>query len=313
MNISIREIKYILTVAEEKNISRAALKLNISQPALSQAILKIEATIGVPLFARNKNGFSLTNIGHIFVEYGTKILESMDAIENYLHPSDTHTQESLSVGIPYYLSSIIMPPVLHEFDKAHPNINIMLTELPSHNLETELIQRRISMAIIPLPIQSTGIDYTELIHSRMSIFLSEDDPLTKKLYTKEGCDGNYIDLHELRDAPFIMLKKNQRTTTVAETLMHNANIDHKISYVTQNFDTLKQLVSNGMGIALVPDIYITETEEKSLKLTRAYLEESQDFPWIIVAAYEAGSRLSRGSYDFIRFIKKTWIQYNSDQ
>ena len=74
MNLSTREIEYILAVAQEKSISRAAQSLNISQPALSQAILKMEAAIGNSLFIRTKSGFVLTETGDIFVKYGTKIM-----------------------------------------------------------------------------------------------------------------------------------------------------------------------------------------------------------------------------------------------
>lgn len=69
-------------------------------------------------------------------------------------------------------------------------------------------------------------------------------------------------------------------------MLHNARIDPQIAILTANFDTLKRMVSNGLGIALVPDLYISKEEEAALGLCRAYLEEGQDLPWKIALAFE---------------------------
>lgn len=286
MNISTREIEYILTVAREKSISKAAQSLCISQPALSQAILKIEAMVGVPLFIRTKTGFLTTEIGDIFVKYGGKIMHCVDQMERDLDPQRRTAAEQLRIGVPYYLGSRIMPQALRKFQLLYPNIQISLIERPSQDLEVDLLQQRSDIAVVPLPIQLVGIRYQEIITSRISVLLSEDDPFVGRLYQKPGDGASYVDLSVLENAPFVMLNQNHRTATVAMVMLHNVLIDPQIAFLTSNFDTLKRMVSNGLGIALVPDIYVSEEEERTLHLRRAYLEEGQDLPWTIALAFE---------------------------
>lgn len=286
MNLSTREIEYILAVAQEKSISRAAQSLNISQPALSQAILKMEAAIGNPLFIRTKSGFVLTETGDIFVKYGTKIMGCVDQMEEGLNLQRRTATESLRVGVPYYLGSRIMPQLLGKFQILYPNIQITLIEMPSQDLEVELLNQRSDIAIVPLPIQLVGIRYQEIITSRITVVLSESDPFKRTFYRKPGGDAYYVDLSALEEAPFVMLNQNHRTSTVAMAMLHNVLVDPQIAFLTANFDTLKRLVSKGLGIALVPDLYISKEEEAMLGLRKAYLEENQSLPWKIALAFE---------------------------
>lgn len=307
MNISTREIEYILTVAQEKSISRAAQSLNISQPALSQAILKIEAIIGVPLFIRTKNGIVLTEIGDIFVKYGAEIMGCVDQLERGLNPQRKTATESLRIGVPYYLGSRIMPPFLRKFQDIYPSIQITLIEMASQDLEVELLNQRIDIAVVPLPMQLLGIRYQEIITSRIAVVLSQDNPFRQQFYCRPGDDAFYVDLSSLEKAPFVMLNQNHRTATVAMAMLHNVLINPHISFLTSNFDTLKQLISHNLGIALVPDLYISEEEVDTLRLCRAYLEGEQDLPWTIALAFEEFRVPSSAAQCFAEYMK-TWAE-----
>lgn len=303
MNISTREIEYILAIAREKSISKAAQSLSISQPALSQAILKIEAAIGVPLFLRTKNGFILTETGDIFVKYGTKIMDCVDEIERGLNPQRRTAMETLRIGVPYYLGSRIMPQLLGKFQALYPNIRITLIEMPSQDLEVELLNQRSDIAIVPLPIQLVGIRYQEIMTSRITVVLAENDPFKRMFYRKPGDDAYYVDLSTLEKAPFVMLNQNHRTATVAMAMLHNVPVDPHIAFLTANFDTLKRMVSNGLGIALVPDLYISKEEESALGLCKAYLEENQNLPWKIALAFEEFRVPSSAAQCFADYMK----------
>ncbi len=307
MNISTREIEYILAVAREKSISKAALNLSISQPALSQAILKIEAAIGAPLFIRTKNGFVLTETGDIFVKYGTEIMGCVDQIERGLNPRRRTAMESLRIGVPYYLGSRIMPQLLGKFQALYPNIQITLIEMPSQDLEVELLNQRSDIAIVPLPIQLVGIRYQEIIASRITVVLSENDPFRQAFYRKPGDDSYYVDLSALEKAPFVMLNQNHRTSTVAMAMLHNVLIDPQIAILTASFDTLKRMVSNGLGVALVPDLYISKEDESALGLRKAYLEKDQDLPWKIALAFEEFRVPSSAAQCFADYMK-VWAE-----
>ncbi|MFA6505717.1 MAG: LysR family transcriptional regulator, partial [Treponemataceae bacterium] len=103
MNLSLREIEYVLTVAAEENITRASEKLYIAQPSLSQAIKKIEDEIGHPLFTRVKNKIKLTEEGRLFVESGQQINKTVRDLENKLNALSQNNCGHLALGMPFHL------------------------------------------------------------------------------------------------------------------------------------------------------------------------------------------------------------------
>lgn len=301
MNISIREIEYILAVASLGSISKAAQKMYISQPSLSQTVSKIETSLGYPLFYRTKSGISLTSSGRIFVKHGREILDTVNLLETELRSSSG--QENLLVGIPLYLGSYILPPALSKFRFLYPNAEITLTELSSKALEDELLQKKIDLAIFPLPIQSNGIYHELLCSSRMCLLVAADSPYMQYTYQKFSSDKQFIDLNRLRNAPFVSLHEGQRLNTVSQIIFHFVGINPPTVFTTRNFNTLKHMVASGAGVAIVPEQYITEEDRTLLKLACLHLEEEQNYHWDIVAAYNESSRVSEFAQQFVSVVQ----------
>ena len=301
MNISIREIEYILAIASLGSISKAAQKMYISQPSLSQTVLKIETSLGYPLFYRTKSGISLTGSGRIFVKHGQEILNTVKVLESELRSGSGH--ENLLVGIPLYLGSYVLPPALSKFKSFYPDAEITLTELPSKSLEDELLQKKIDLAIFPLPIQSNGIYHELLCSSRMCLLTASDSPYMQYTYQKFSSDKQFVDLNCFRNAPFVSLHEGQRLNTVSHIIFNFVGINPPIVFTTKNFNTLKHMVASGAGVAIVPEQYISQEDRTLLKLTCLHLEEEQNYHWDIVAAYNDASRLSEIAQQFVAVVQ----------
>lgn len=309
MRLSIQEIQYVLTVAETGNITKAAETLFISQPALSQAIMKIEVNIGATLFVRDKKKMSLTQEGHLFVKNGTKILRYMDQIEQDIQKRAQLTREQLRIGIPYYLGSQIMPPALKVYHQKYPEIQVLLLEKPTNQLEEELLRQTIDLAVLPLPFQSSKISYKPLFEGSMCLLMPENSPLL------QYCQGEprRIDLAKLSDVPFISTNAQigQRSAIVFDLMMRGAKTSPKTVFVSKNFNTVKQMVACDMGVALIPSVYVSKEELSSLGLVCIPPLENQSYQWSVVAAYHTAFPLPESAKKFIRVLR-TYFQQDTD-
>ncbi len=306
VRLSTQEIQYVLTVAETGSITKAAEKLFISQSALSQAIMKTEVNIGAPLFDRDKKKLPLTEAGVLFVKNGAKIIHYMEQIERDIQKRSRLTQKQLRIGIPYYLGSQVMPPALKAYHQEYPEIQVLLLEKSSFQLEDELLRQAIDLAVLPLPFQSSKIIYEPLFEGPMCLLIPAGSPLLR------FCRGDpgRIDLTELGDVPFISTDAQigQRSAVVFDLMMKRAKIAPKTVFVSKNFSTVKQMVACGMGVALIPSVYVSEEDLSALGLVRILPLESQSYQWSVTVAHHEARPLSGVAKGFVQVLKSYFQQ-----
>jgi DNA-binding transcriptional LysR family regulator len=127
--MELRHIRYFVAVAEELNFSRAAGRIYLSQPALSQQIRKLETELGVSLFVRNGNGISLTDAGKVFLEGSRKILVQVDQTTRASREAGGAEESYLRVGFPEYANHTPVAHILQNFQRLYPYIELKEEEL----------------------------------------------------------------------------------------------------------------------------------------------------------------------------------------
>ena len=123
-----RQLQYVIQIAKEKNFSRAAEKLHIAQPSLSQQLSKLEKEIGVLLFRRTTNSVELTHAGSCFVEKAQNILDNVEQLKQEMDDIAHMRKGKLVVGSLPITGSHILPLVLPVFGKPYPEIEVVLVE-----------------------------------------------------------------------------------------------------------------------------------------------------------------------------------------
>lgn len=285
MNINLREIKYILAIADEGNITKAAQKLYIAQPSLSQAVKKVETDLGQPLFSRVKGRIKLTQAGEQFVEAGKRIIGITDEMEARLADLASMRSGTMYLGAPYHLGAYVVPELLSVFRKQYPGVDVILHEGTSDELETLILDGRIDAAVMPLPIKNPNIVSHPFFKSRMVLVMSPDDPLNALAYRDRPDDRRLtFDLRNAADASFLIGKNGQRIRKVTQIIFQNAGIAPNIVMRSQNVETLGRIAATGYGLAIMPEHYL-----RNLDLLHSascyYLPEHQDYEWTIVLSY----------------------------
>lgn len=300
-----RELQYILKIAEERSFSKAAQKLFMAQPSLSQYIQKLEQQLGVKLFDRTTIPLQLTYAGELYVETAKNILDLKDQLTKQMEDIANLKKGRLVIGLSTLRSTYLMPKILPIFYKKFPGIEVILVEDNSSELEKMAIKGSIDIAIMTFPIEENLFDYEYIFTEEILVAIPPEHPLKEKIIHDKQGNRPKIKISELSDESFILLKQDQKLHHVATNLCKKAGFKPKIILESESIEAANALVSAGMGVTFIPD---------SLNLMRLsspnpiYLS-IEDIPLTreLVIAYRKGRYLSKASQEFISIMKETFV------
>lgn len=285
MNLNLREIEYILAIAEEGNITKASQRLFIAQPSLSQALKRVETEFGVTLFTRVKGRMKLTPEGELFVHTGRSVLEAVQQLSDNFSILSSAESGKLAVGVPYLLGSLIATCILPVYRERFPRIELSLVESSSSELEQLLMNGEIDICVIPLPFRLSEFPHHMLLQSRMVLLASKENEIRQECYWKQPGDRfPYVDIRKLDNAPFIIGHQGQRIRAVNEMIFKKAQITPHIVMISRSQETIKRMVANDIGYTFIPEHYL-DIFGSSDYLDCYYLEPDVDHEWKVVVAY----------------------------
>ncbi|GFR36937.1 putative HTH-type transcriptional regulator YcgK [Insulibacter thermoxylanivorax] len=244
--MELRQLQYAVQLAIDKNFSRAAEKLHIAQPSLSQQIAKLEKELGLLLFQRNTNSVDLTYAGSIFTERAQQILDMVAQLRSEMDDISQMRKGRLMIGSLPITGAHIWPHVLPVFQQKYPEIEIVLVEEHSSVLEQLTANGQTDISLLTLPLQERSLDHIPLIDEEIYLAVPPKHPLVDK---KDG-----VSLPQLADEPFILLKKGQGFRHTSIQLCEDAGFAPRIVFESSNIETVQSLVAAGMGIAFVPQM-----------------------------------------------------------
>jgi DNA-binding transcriptional LysR family regulator len=245
--MELRHLNYFVAVAEELSFSRAALRLYISQPALSRQIKNLEDELSVVLFLRHSDGLKLTEAGTIFLEQAKDILARSDVAVQTIKAYSINTDEPLVIGyIPTILESFL-GETLHKFSLAYPQVPIRFHEMPPSDQVRVLRNRKIDIAFMGNPPDELEQEFTVKCVRQVLIYslLPETHPLA------HHCS---IDLMSLAAEKFIGMSEetfpgcNDR---IRDTC-HKAGFTPNLHLFADSHASMIALVAAGQGVAIMP-------------------------------------------------------------
>lgn len=250
--MEIRQLNYAVQIYNEKNFSRAADKLHIAQPSLSQQLAKLERELGLPLFHRTTNTVEPTHAGEVFVQKAQHILDLIEQLKSEMNDISNLRKGKLVVGTLPITGSHILPMVLPVFAKRHPGIEIGLVEDTSANLEHLTLTGAVDLSLLTLPIEDASLEYLPFVQENICLAVPASHPL--------AAAEEPIPVASLKEEPFIVLKKGQGFRQITFNICSEAGFTPNIVFESTNIETVQSLVAAGMGVAFTP-VMIAESKK----------------------------------------------------
>jgi DNA-binding transcriptional LysR family regulator len=296
--MELRQLQYVLQIAAEKNFSRAADKLHIAQPSLSQQLSKLEKELGVMLFQRNTSSVELTYAGSKFVEQAQIIIDGVELLRQEMSDISELRTGRVVVGSMPITGAHLLPHVLPVFKHTYPEVEITLLEDSSMNLEKLTASGQTDLSLLSLPLEIPALAYEELGEERIDLAVPPEHPLAKR-----SLDGTKTRLEELKDESFIVLKEGQGFRKMTMDLCRNAGFEPKVVFESNNMETVQSLVATGMGVTLVPHFIARAPRSEFVPV---YLPLADPTPSrTLVVAYRRGRYLSKAAKAFVETFKST--------
>ncbi|MDL2327425.1 LysR family transcriptional regulator [Ruminococcaceae bacterium OttesenSCG-928-A11] len=251
-----RQLVYICTVAEHKNITKAANALYISQPSLSHFIAKAEDELGVKLFDRSTTPLSLTYAGEHYVDYAQQILMIHDKMIKEFRDISNKMKGRLRVGAPRERAAYMMPLILPVFKARFPGIDVQLVTSSGKDLMALLERGHLDFVILPRQIHEKAFVMRKIYEEEL-LLVAAKGVIGPERMLKDA--PNTVDLRKLGDLPFILLQENHAIRGAVELLFKSYRIKPRVVLENNSNITSSRLAAAGMGVAIVPGMTVKLT------------------------------------------------------
>lgn len=305
MNYS--DLLYIKTIVETKNISQAAKQLFISQPSLSRALQKMEASVGTPLFNRTKIGMVPTEAGLEFYNCACNIINIYENFKVNVSYLNNLNRGKLTIGITNFLGTKLLPYILPMYHKLYPNIEIDVIESSTSSLENLIEEGKLDFAIMHATNvnNSTFKQYNILQKDHFVLVTSKENSI-KSLVNE---NTNEVDIKDLKDIEFISYRENKRMSEVFKNIFSSADYDPKIILQLTNYQTASRLVAEGMGATVIPKNYLDIFNDNDYPIEHYRIKNTNDI-WYTVIVDNPNMNYSKPAQEFIKFIKELYSPVN---
>ncbi|WOD18763.1 LysR family transcriptional regulator [Paraburkholderia kirstenboschensis] len=263
----LRQLRYFVTVAEEKHFGRAAARLSMTQPPLSQAIRALEETLGVELFARTKRSVELTPVGADLLPEVQRLLAGAEGLRPLAQSLARGEAGVLSLAFVSTADYGLLPLLLRDFGARHPRVRLELTEATSDVQVDELVAGRIDAGLVIAPVPTRhAAQLSWLPIAREPLVIAMSTETAARVAGSSGGGGGAagdphaewldtpVSLRELADAPLVVFPRRLAPGfyDIIMDCYGVAGLQPRVGQEAIQMQTIVSLVSAGMGVALVP-------------------------------------------------------------
>ena len=244
--MEIQQLEYFKTVAEMQHMTHAAEQLNISQPALSKSISNIEHEIGVPLFDRQGRSISLNRYGKLFLISVDAILREFEKAKVEIGSLVMPGYGDVAFGFIHTLGMEVVPELMAHVPEKYPNMKFTLTQAASYNLLKWLEEGQVDLCLSQrIESKTIEIEWIELWSEELFVIVPKNHRFA---------DRESIRLEEIKDEPFISIKRGNALRQIVDKLFKQAGITTNITFSGEEMHTVAGFVGAGLGVSLIPDI-----------------------------------------------------------
>jgi LysR family hydrogen peroxide-inducible transcriptional activator len=244
-DLKLKDLKYLVAIADTRHFGQAAELCHVSQPTLSAQLRKLEEYLGVPLVERQPRRVMLTAAGEQIIVRARRIAEASDEIVEIARSHKDPLAGRLRIAFLPTIGPYLLPSIAPKIRKALPRLELMLYEYQTVPMLEKLRAGELDMGVLALPVEMDGLDSRELYEEPFVVALPSDHPLTKKTQLR---------IEDLDGVTMLLLEDGHCLRDQALDACSRVDVNEKQDFRATSIETLRQMVAIGAGVTLLPEL-----------------------------------------------------------
>jgi LysR family hydrogen peroxide-inducible transcriptional activator len=245
MELKLKDLRYLVAVADQRHFGRAAAQCFVSQPTLSAQLKKLEESLGLQLIERAPNNVTLTEAGVEIVARARRILEATDEVVTLAHSRREPLAGKLRVALLPTIGPYLLPHVAPAVRKALPRLQLRLYEYQTGPMLEKLHAGELDVGILALPVALAGLESRELYRESFTVALPERHRLAAR---------GTIRVADLKGETLLLLEEGHCLRDQALEVCSRVGVRDTQDFRATSLETLRQMVATGAGVTLLPEL-----------------------------------------------------------
>lgn len=259
---SLQQLRYLVAVADQLHFRRAAEACNVTQPTLSAQIKDMELRLGTTLIERSRSKVLLTPTGRDIVERARRILREVAEIHAIAKSRQSVLSAVIRIGVVQTVGSYFLPLVIPDLHQKYPKLGLYIREGLPDVLLRGLEEGALDLLFFPLPVNRAELETQSLFREPIQVVVPSDHRLAQE---------PEIDPVMLRGETILSLEPGHRLHELVRTISEDYGVELSHDYEGTSLDTLRQMVATGMGLSLMPALYVkSEVAHQDLVVARPF-------------------------------------------
>ncbi len=250
--MNVKSYEYLIAIEENKSLSKAAIQLGISQPALSKFLASTESYIGHQLFVKSKKSLLPTDAGKIYLEACHKIINIKHQTYASINQLSLSPEKTITLGLTPYRGAQVFSNIYPEFSDRYPYVEIKLREGYMQEIKEEVLNGTVDMVIGTVsPADERTYNFASTSYEQMCLAV----PLSHPSAVNSNDSGEYfpiIDIRTLSDAPFVMWGSSTTNSKIIDEYLSRNHIIPTVVYRGNNALLVNEMLKTGVGVGFLP-------------------------------------------------------------
>lgn len=295
--MDLRQLRYLVALAEARNFTRAAASEHIAQPALSQQIRKLEEEIGMALVERTTRRVALTGAGELLVVRARRVLAELEAAGTELQALRGMYTGHVTIGAMHTMGPVDLSLALALFDERHPNVQFTVREQSSEEMAEMLRVDELDLAFLSVTerVESRGLGLHQLVSEELVVMLAREHHLGRR---------RKVRMAELEGERFISFREGARLRELLLAAGRSAGFEPRVTLESNESQRVRRLVARGLGVAILPrsDAEGPGADVRVATLTEPALRRD------ITLAWREGRRHAPAAAEFLDLARRTFTE-----
>jgi LysR family hydrogen peroxide-inducible transcriptional activator len=261
---TLQQFRYLVAVADTLHFRRAAESVNVTQPTLSTQLKELEGKLGAQLVERSRSGVTLTPVGQAVAARARGVLRDVADIVTLARSGADPLAGTVRVGVVGSLGSYFLPLVIPTLHARYPRLTFYVREGVAADLMGRLREGNLDVLFFPLPLQEPALEVEPLFHEPLLVVVPSGHALAA---------SDRIDRRDLKGETVMSLESGHRLHDTVAELCAATGAVLSLDYEGTSLDTLRQMVATGLGLSVLPALYVrSEVAREKLVTARPFAE-----------------------------------------